>query len=132
MEYGILAMCSVPLIMAGKPVGVLNLYAATLNAFGLLERQLAELLAGRAGQNHRPRRTQAAAGVLSVPSVGDSRGPLVAGKFGDGWAISRADRHARIAVTRDTLRPRPGLARNPVGVADVSGDQPGHRSVRVL
>lgn len=52
--------------------------------------------------NHQPQPTQAAAGVLSVPSVGDSRGPLVAGKFGHGWAISRADRHARIAVACDT------------------------------
>jgi GAF domain-containing protein len=94
-----------PLIVAGKPVGVLNRYACTPNAFGPRERQLAALLAGqatiavtaalrhydevtlsdqlriavssRAGQTHQPRRARAAAGVLSVPSVGDSQGPLV-------------------------------------------------------
>lgn len=48
MGYGILAVYSVPLIVAGKPVGVLNLYAGTPNAFGPLERQLAALLAAQA------------------------------------------------------------------------------------
>jgi GAF domain-containing protein len=48
MGYGILAVYSMPLIVAGKPVGVLNLYAGTPNAFGPRERQLAALLAGQA------------------------------------------------------------------------------------
>jgi GAF domain-containing protein len=48
MGYGILAVYSVPLMVAGKPVGVLNLYAGTPSAFGPLERQLAALLAGQA------------------------------------------------------------------------------------
>ena len=48
MEYGILAIYSVPLIVGGKPVGVLNVYAQTPNAFGAVDRQLLELLAGQA------------------------------------------------------------------------------------
>jgi GAF domain-containing protein len=48
MGYGILGVYSVPLIVADKPVGVLNLYARTPNAFGALDRQLAALLAGQA------------------------------------------------------------------------------------
>jgi hypothetical protein len=48
MGRGILGVHSVPLIVAGKPVGVLNLYAATPHAFGVVDRQLAALLAGQA------------------------------------------------------------------------------------
>ncbi|MGH3972553.1 MAG: GAF and ANTAR domain-containing protein [Pseudonocardiaceae bacterium] len=48
MGHGILSVYSVPLIVAGKPVGVLNLYARTPNAFRVLDRQLAALLAGQA------------------------------------------------------------------------------------
>ncbi len=48
MGWGILGVYSVPLIVAGKPVGVLNCYARTPNAFGALDRQLAGLLAGQA------------------------------------------------------------------------------------
>ena len=48
MGYGIRAVYSVPLIVVGKPVGVLNLYARTPDAFGALDRQLAALLAGQA------------------------------------------------------------------------------------
>lgn len=48
MGWGILGVYSVPLIVAGNPVGVLNLYARIPNAFGALDRQLAALLAGQA------------------------------------------------------------------------------------
>lgn len=48
MEHGILGVYSVPLIVAGKPVGVLNLYAGTPNAFHALDRRRAALLAGQA------------------------------------------------------------------------------------
>ncbi len=48
MGHGILAVLSTPLVVDGKPVGVLNLYARTTHAFGPLHRQLAELLAGQA------------------------------------------------------------------------------------
>lgn len=48
MAHGILAILSTPLIVDGKPVGVLNLYARTPQAFRALDRQLAELLAGQA------------------------------------------------------------------------------------
>lgn len=48
MAQGILAILSTPLIVGGKPVGVLNLYARTPHAFGAVDRQLAELLAGQA------------------------------------------------------------------------------------
>ncbi|MGH3696980.1 MAG: GAF and ANTAR domain-containing protein [Pseudonocardiaceae bacterium] len=48
MGHGVLGVYSVPLIVAGKPVGVLNLYVRTANAFSALDRQLAELLAGQA------------------------------------------------------------------------------------
>lgn len=48
MGHGILGVYSVPLIVGGKPVGVLNLYARTANAFGTLDRQLAGLVAGQA------------------------------------------------------------------------------------
>jgi GAF domain-containing protein len=48
MGHGVLAVHSVPLIVAGKPVGVMNLYARTPNAFDALDRQLAELVAGQA------------------------------------------------------------------------------------
>ncbi|MGH3784046.1 MAG: GAF and ANTAR domain-containing protein [Pseudonocardiaceae bacterium] len=48
MGYGILGVYSVSLIVAGKPVGVLNLYARIPNAFGALDRQMAALLAGQA------------------------------------------------------------------------------------
>jgi hypothetical protein len=39
---------STPLIVDGKPVGVLNLYASTPRAFSAVDRQLAGLLAGQA------------------------------------------------------------------------------------
>ncbi len=48
MGYGIRGVYSVPLIVAGKPVGVLNCYARTPNAFRAVDRQLAALLAGQA------------------------------------------------------------------------------------
>lgn len=48
MAHGILAILSIPLIVDGKPVGVLNLYARTPRAFSAVDRQLAELLAGQA------------------------------------------------------------------------------------
>jgi GAF domain-containing protein len=48
MAYGILAILSTPLIVAGNPVGVLNLYARTPGAFSAVDRQLAALLAGQA------------------------------------------------------------------------------------
>jgi GAF domain-containing protein len=48
MAQGILAVLSTPLIVQGKPVGVLNLYARTQRAFSAVDRQLAELLAGQA------------------------------------------------------------------------------------
>jgi len=38
----------VPLIVDGKPVGVLNVYARTPKAFGAMDRQLMQLLAGQA------------------------------------------------------------------------------------
>ena len=46
--HGILAVLSTPLIVEGKPVGVLNLYARAPRAFSAVDRQLAELLAGQA------------------------------------------------------------------------------------
>lgn len=48
MANGILAILSTPLIVDGKPVGVLNLYASTPRAFSVVDRQLAGLLAGQA------------------------------------------------------------------------------------
>jgi len=48
MGHGILSVYSVPLVVAGKPVGVLNLYAGTPNAFRVVDRQLAALVAGQA------------------------------------------------------------------------------------
>lgn len=48
MTYGILAILSTPLIVAGKPVGVLNLYARTPESFSAVDLQLASLLAGQA------------------------------------------------------------------------------------
>jgi GAF domain-containing protein len=48
IQHGILAMHSVPLIVDGKPVGVLNVYARTPNAFRAVDRQLLQLLAGQA------------------------------------------------------------------------------------
>jgi GAF domain-containing protein len=48
MENGILAILSIPLIVGGRPVGVLNLYADTPQAFSVVDRQLAGLLAGQA------------------------------------------------------------------------------------
>jgi GAF domain-containing protein len=48
MAHGILAILSTPLIVDGKPVGVLNLYASTPRAFSAVDRQLAGLLAGQA------------------------------------------------------------------------------------
>jgi GAF domain-containing protein len=48
MGHGILAIYSVPLIVDGKPVGVLNVYARTPKAFGAVDRQLLQLLAGQA------------------------------------------------------------------------------------
>jgi GAF domain-containing protein len=46
--HGIMAVLSTPLIVDGKPVGVLNLYARVPRAFSAADRQLAELLAGQA------------------------------------------------------------------------------------
>ena len=48
MGQGILAVLSTPLIVEGRPVGVLNLYARTQRAFSAVDRQLAQLLAGQA------------------------------------------------------------------------------------
>lgn len=48
MGHGILGVHSVLLIVEGKPVGVLNVYARTSNALQALDRQLAALLAGQA------------------------------------------------------------------------------------
>ncbi|MCA1695937.1 MAG: GAF and ANTAR domain-containing protein [Actinobacteria bacterium] len=48
MGHGILAVYSVPLIVNGKPVGVLNVYARAPKAFGVVDRQLLQLLAGQA------------------------------------------------------------------------------------
>jgi GAF domain-containing protein len=48
MAHGILAILSTPLIVEGKPVGVLNLYARAPRAFSKVDRQLAGLLAGQA------------------------------------------------------------------------------------
>jgi GAF domain-containing protein len=48
MAHGILSILSTPLIVDGKPVGVLNLYARAPRAFSSFDRQLAELLAGQA------------------------------------------------------------------------------------
>jgi GAF domain-containing protein len=48
MGHGILAVHSVPLIVDGKPVGVLNVYARTGHAFSAGDRQLMVLLAGQA------------------------------------------------------------------------------------
>ena len=48
MAHGVLAILSTPMIMAGRPVGVLNLYARAPQAFSAVDRQLASLLAGQA------------------------------------------------------------------------------------
>lgn len=48
MARGILSILSTPLIVKGKPVGVLNLYAGAARAFSAVDRQLASLLAGQA------------------------------------------------------------------------------------
>ncbi|MGH3803005.1 MAG: GAF and ANTAR domain-containing protein, partial [Pseudonocardiaceae bacterium] len=48
ISHGILAVLSTPMIVDGKPVGVLNLYARAPHAFSTMDRQLAELLAGQA------------------------------------------------------------------------------------
>jgi GAF domain-containing protein len=48
VSHTILAVPSTPLIVDGKPVGVLNLYARTSHAFTDLDRHLAGLLAGQA------------------------------------------------------------------------------------
>jgi GAF domain-containing protein len=48
MAQGIRAILSTPLIVGGRPVGVLNLYACTPHAFSAVDRQLAGLLAGQA------------------------------------------------------------------------------------
>jgi GAF domain-containing protein len=48
MAHGILAILSTPMIVDGRPVGVLNLYARAPHAFSALDRQLASLLAGQA------------------------------------------------------------------------------------
>ena len=48
MAHGMLAILSTPLIVKGKPVGVLNLYARSPRAFSAVDRRLAELLAGQA------------------------------------------------------------------------------------
>ena len=48
MAHGILSILSVPLIVDGKPVGVLNIYAGAVRAFSVVDRQLAGLLAGQA------------------------------------------------------------------------------------
>ena len=48
MAHGILSILSVPLIVDGKPVGVLNIYAGAVRAFSMVDRQLADLLAGQA------------------------------------------------------------------------------------
>jgi intergrase/recombinase len=41
MAQGILAILSTPLIVEGKPIGVLNLYARSARAFSAVDRQLA-------------------------------------------------------------------------------------------
>lgn len=48
MGHGIAAVLSLPLLVADKPIGVLNLYAGQAHAFGPRDRQLALLLAGQA------------------------------------------------------------------------------------
>ncbi|MGH3896958.1 MAG: GAF and ANTAR domain-containing protein [Pseudonocardiaceae bacterium] len=48
MAHGILAVLSTPLIVDGKPMGVLNLYARAPHTFSAVDRQLAGLLAGQA------------------------------------------------------------------------------------
>jgi GAF domain-containing protein len=48
MAHGILGILSTPLMVDGKPVGVLNLYAPTPRSFSAQDRQLAGLLAGQA------------------------------------------------------------------------------------
>lgn len=48
MSYGIMAGLSMPLLVTGKPVGALNLYASAPHAFDAADRQLAELVAGQA------------------------------------------------------------------------------------
>ncbi|MGH3605588.1 MAG: GAF and ANTAR domain-containing protein [Pseudonocardiaceae bacterium] len=48
MSHWILAVHSVPLIVDGKPVGVLNVYARHVNAFRAVDRQSLGLLAGQA------------------------------------------------------------------------------------
>lgn len=68
MSHGILAVLSTPLIVADKPVGVLNLYARTAYAFEPLHRQLAGLLAGHAAT------AVIAALRMTVGMLGDGRG----------------------------------------------------------
>jgi GAF domain-containing protein len=46
--HGIRSVLSTPLIVDGKPVGVLNLYASAAYSYGPAERRSAELLAGQA------------------------------------------------------------------------------------
>lgn len=48
MAQGILAILAIPLIVGGRLVGVLNLYARTPQAFSAVDRRLAGLLAGQA------------------------------------------------------------------------------------
>ena len=48
MAHGILGVLSTPLMVDGKPAGVLNLYARSPRAFNAMDRQLASLLAGQA------------------------------------------------------------------------------------
>lgn len=48
MSHGIQAVHSVPLMVEGKPVGVLNVYASNPNSFRAVDRQLLGLLAGQA------------------------------------------------------------------------------------
>jgi GAF domain-containing protein len=48
VAHGIRSILSTPLIVAGKPVGVLNLYASHPQAFDETDRRLAGLLAGQA------------------------------------------------------------------------------------
>lgn len=48
MAHGVLAILSTPMIVRGRPVGVVNLYARAPQAFSAVDRQLASLLAGQA------------------------------------------------------------------------------------
>jgi GAF domain-containing protein len=48
VAHGIRSILSTPLIVGGKPLGVLNLYAARPHAFDETDRRLAGLLAGQA------------------------------------------------------------------------------------